>query len=612
MKKGLTKTLMAVAVAIMAMQAMAMAPVIGNIPSPVVGNAENVTPAVGFVYPDAIDLTRYVSDLESASSQIIWSYTTATAAKYSINGKAALDISGGDNPVSPGAKALNSVAGGEADFDSNPLTITIRNTDLSPIVGAVGTDPGTPGILSGETQAVTLFASDQTTYSMKSVWFYTQDGGRDHLSPGLTPIYEYPGTYTATTGWRYKQIVGGAGISGSNGSGSQFCITTVQSSTTDVLARWASPYGDHNTAPLQLVANSAYRIRVTVSSSQTNVDNDPYWDLTVRNWDDNPVGSGGFNGGPTGGDGFGANFYFLSNVGGANAVTQSEGFKEFVFWWTPSPVSTAKWNDTSDTQPGPLAPSMLDWREFYIEFRILQSASNTGTNGARSSGTLCVRDVTVERVDMSAMQNLTPSNPVYNLTSITSAAVNTTGGSSGGGLGFTPVISGGTLTITPSGAGAGASGQFVANAWPGDGTVDYSAGGQNATADDFPCPMDPQTLYLVSMDLSAPSQNDMDHPPGVFWVGADCFTNELICLSWVTPVNFWHHAEPGLTPTTYKAFFYSNYGTAHGGLPEYSWYSIFRPRFQMGNDPGLAPGGGETKVGGIRIHNMRVDKVTFE
>jgi len=591
MKKGLTKTLMAVAVAIMAMQAMAMAPVILDIPSPVVGNAENVTPANGFVYPDAIDLTRYVSDLESQPAQIIWSYTTASTPKYKINGKDALDL-GTEDPVLPGSKALNTVAGGEADFDSNPLTITIRNTDLSPIVGEVGTDPGTPGILNNETQAITLFASDETTVSApKTVWFYTEDGGHDRLSPGVSPVYDYPGTHTGTTGWRYKLInPAGNGISQSNGTEGPFCITTVLGTATDgsadQAARWASPYGDHTVAPLSLVANSAYRIRAVLTGTQTNADNSPYFDLTVSNYDSD-LGVGG--------NGFGGNFYFLCNQGGAEAPLQADGQKTFEFWWCPLPVSVARWNDTSDTQPGPFAPSSIDLRTFYCEFRILQSASNTGTNGARASGTICLQSLTVERADMSAMINLTPSNPLYETSNLTAATIYVDSGN------FTKTFASGALTVTPT------STDFIANAGPGDHNIDYLT--QNTTADDYPCPMDKQTLYLVSMDLSAPTQGDMDHPMGVVFMGAENVTNELICLSYVVPVSFWHHAGPGLTPTTYKAFFHSNYGTNNANLSQFAWWNSFRPRIQFGSNPSLGPS--ETKTGGITVSHIRVDKVQF-
>jgi len=600
MKKGLTKTLMAVAVALMAVQAMAMAPVILDIPSPVVGNAESVTPANGFVYPDAIDLTKYVTDLESQSNQIIWSYTTASTPKYRINNVDALNL-GTDDPVHPGSKALNNpVTGGEADFDNNPLTITIRNVDLSPVIGAVGTDPGTPGILTGETQAVTLFASDETTAAMKSVWFYTDDGGHDRLSPGVTVMYQYPGTYTTTAGWRYALVnPAGNGISESNGSdGTQFCITTVLSSTLDQAARWGSPYGDHTQAPLTLVANSAYRIRATLSGTQTSADLSPYFDLTVNNFDQ--IGGTYF-----GGNGFGGNFYYLCNQGGADAPIQSKGDMEFVFWWCPPSVSVPSWNDTSDTQPGPFAPSSIDMRNFFCEFRILQSASNGGTNGATSFGTICLKDLIVERADMSAMINLTASAPLYNTSNLTSATINTAVNPAGNAS-FN--FSGGSLTVTPQGAGAGTAGNFVADVGPGNGQpIDYT--NQNSAAATYPCAMDNQTLYLVSMDLSAPTATDAANPIGVVFMGAESLTNELICLAWITPVNFWHHSAPSTTVQTYKAFFYSNYGTLHANNAQFAWWSEFRPRIQLGSNATLGPA--ETKTSGVTISHIRVDQVQF-
>lgn len=174
-----------------------MAPRILDIPSPVVGNAENVTPAQGFVYPDAIDLTKYVTDQESNSSQIIWSYEIIGTPKYKINNVGSMNPMAGDDPIAPGVKSLNNaVTGGEADFDHNPLTITIRNIDLSPVIGQIGTVPGTPpGILPNESQQVVFFASDQTTWTATDgarghanpVWFYTANNVNDYLMPTPTP-----------------------------------------------------------------------------------------------------------------------------------------------------------------------------------------------------------------------------------------------------------------------------------------------------------------------------------------------------------------------------------------------------------------------------------------
>jgi len=624
MRKGLTKTLMAVAVAIMAVQAMAMAPVILDIPSPVVGNAENATPANGFVYPDAIDLTKYVTDLESQPSQIIWSYEIIGTPKYRINNVDSMDTLGSDNPVNPGVKSLNNaLTGGEADFDSNPLTITVRNVELTPIIGQPGTDPGGTGVISGQTQAVTLYASDETTYSSKSIWFYTTSNENDRLSP--SGVEQWPRDHTGTAGYQFA-LLGGA-MTASYGNGNQFCLTTTVSSspTDDKVGTWKSPYsGDPNQATLELVQNSAYKIRMVMNGSQTDWMKVPFWDMTVNNDGREahaapPVPDDYSN--YRGRNGFGANYFFLSNTGGVNAAIQTTGGKPFVMWWCPLCVSTARWNDVTESQvgymngPGPYAPSMVTNRNAYVEFRILQTASNAGTNCYANGvfGTICMSNLTVERFDMSLMQIVTPG--MYDAATITN--VTSSGNTNAHGSNITTSFAGGTLTLTPTAAGSGPTGEMLAEAGPGTSPAfDYDPVTGPSSAQNhanFPCTMDPQTLYLVSMDLSAPAQTDMDHPPAIFWIGVDTPTNELINLSWVTPVNFNHHAGPILTPTTYKAFFHSNYASNPGA--GYEFVSVFRPRYMMGNNGNLGRGedavGALNKSGGIKIYNMKVDKVMF-
>jgi len=113
MKKGLHVTLMTVAIAAMALQAMAMAPVISQIPDPVVGNeiaitggAYLVTSPTPFYYPDAFDLNAYVADGDTADGDILWSYSYSGTEIYRINNVAPLVI-GTDDINAPGAKRLN-------------------------------------------------------------------------------------------------------------------------------------------------------------------------------------------------------------------------------------------------------------------------------------------------------------------------------------------------------------------------------------------------------------------------------------------------------------------------------------------------------------------------
>jgi hypothetical protein len=78
MSKGLKVSLVTVAIALMGMSAMATAPVISDIPDPIVGGGETVTPSNTFVYPDAINLNFYVQD-DGGIENVVWSYEVAHA-----------------------------------------------------------------------------------------------------------------------------------------------------------------------------------------------------------------------------------------------------------------------------------------------------------------------------------------------------------------------------------------------------------------------------------------------------------------------------------------------------------------------------------------------------
>jgi len=103
MRKGLKLALMTVAIALISVRAMAMAPVINDVPSPIVGNAEPVTGGSNFVFIDAFDLNNYGSDVETTTPELLWSYTgpgVAGASKYLINGVPPINTSVVD-PKSP-------------------------------------------------------------------------------------------------------------------------------------------------------------------------------------------------------------------------------------------------------------------------------------------------------------------------------------------------------------------------------------------------------------------------------------------------------------------------------------------------------------------------------
>jgi hypothetical protein len=243
MRKGLKLTLMTVAIALISVRAMAMAPVINDLPSPIVGNAEPVTGGSNFVFIDAFDLNNYGSDLESSTSELLWSYTTGSSNlgtnmvtnKYLINGVPPINLNTVD-PTSPTtAQCINlSCAKNEWNPDGKLNTVTIRNSFLSPLQAGEASpgalvEPGTgwpkshtagvsdawnkwsiidnylkTGIMvkgttvggnvnnfndpAGETDSVQFFCSDGAAFTSQTVFFFSAKSTADRLSQVYAPI----------------------------------------------------------------------------------------------------------------------------------------------------------------------------------------------------------------------------------------------------------------------------------------------------------------------------------------------------------------------------------------------------------------------------------------
>jgi len=618
MNKGLTKTLMAVAVAVMVMRAMAMAPVIGDIPSPVVGNGDSVTPAVGFVYPDAIDLTQYVTDGDTDVADIVWSYDVVGSQKYRINGVDPLGI-GGDQ-LAPGAKAINTqVLGDELNADSNPQTITIRNSHLSPTVFEAGTDPGgSDGIIDGETQTVTLYASDGTQFDSTNIDFYTTYNENDRLSPEptvpptthRTPVF-HSTLSSSSADWAWSGLGGAMSASYSTANG--ICMTVTQGS--DGGGDWKLDWGK-----LGLVANNVYRIRATMTGSQTVVGSTPVWDLTVNNFMEDSAADPPWHGENL----YGANSFFLDNVGdtnsdpnvpGANTPMGEASGKAFEVWWCPLPISCTNWNATTGgdvNDPPPFHPSKGDTKDSYIEFRVLQSMSCPVGQPNTWTGTLCMKSFDIDRFDLSSMTTISRVWP----TNVTDGVTNAMGGG-GGNTGYTASSitnfvfnsTAKTLTVTPTSTGRTS---MFAQVQPGN--QDYSFTVQSTATDDFPCPYDDQSLYLITVGLSAPTSTDAQYPPDMIFLGGNMFSDEVIQMNWVSLMAA-HAGMPTTTVEPYKTFFYSNYGTVHSGEASFAWWARFKPRIAIGNNTAIGGDGAtaaEHNTGGITIHTWQVDKVSFQ
>jgi len=499
----------------------------------------------------------------------------------------------GVDEITPGAFAINtSVAGGEVNPDSNPATLTIRNSHLSPVVGAQGIP-----IDGDQSQLVTFFASDGTTASATGtmhasgtangpdVWFYTTHDTQlgDHLSAaGPAFAWEmrdhrtFPGN---ASGFVSKEISGSCTVSSSDPN-KGICITVQLAG--DNSGKWAGTYG-----MLELLQHKIYRIRANIIGSQSasGTANDvPLWDLIINNFD----GGNGMNL-------YGMNYFFLDNTGRANAAA---GTKVFQAYWCPSPLLTTRWNDPT---AGVFSASNASYKDAFIEFRILDVSTGSTIGSENRTGSLCMEDLTIETMDDGVLGQVAATP--YTLDPVTDA------GTSVPGNGFTPSYDANGITMTPTSAGQTTSLYEVV---PGDGNLSSIA----AYADDYPVPMEAQKLYASTFMMDVPASADMDNPVDVFWVGADTPTNELICLTYVTgsgltntnPPTFSHVAMPTITAQPYTALFWSNNASIADTLPGSGpQLKAFRPRFMMGNNTQLSFNSNNS--GKIRIRSIKVEEI---
>jgi hypothetical protein len=589
MSKGLTLTLMTVAVAMWGIQAMAEAPVISELPSPIVGSAESVTGSTAFVYPDAFDLTQFVSDDNTATADVKWSYELASPAKYSINGVEPINsASDGDakkeNPDTgtPNKRIdTQDLDTGTASQDANAKTITIRNIDLIPI-GT--TDPGsTPGVIAAQTQQITLYASDGTTYSSKTMFVYTDNGGSDRLS--RTPS-------TPVIGWDYEgntdgfQFVNMGGVTTGTSGSTAVCMTVAAAG--DNWGWWAGAMSD-----IPLVLNAVYHIRATVTCSQASPGATPLWDMYLNNYD-----------GTQGLLLYGADMIFYDSEGGANSAITTA--KDYHLWWTPMSVSSAAWNDPA-TGAKSTANEANNGNKVGLVFRVLDmGTARADLNCANQSGTLCLTDASVERFALGDMVTVTPD--VYSNTNFVPFG---TGGTIAVtdllGSGGTITYTGGVLKIVPSAASAN-TGLF--NIDPA-GNLAYDLGSAAATAQFYPVPWNAGELLQITAELTAPDSNAETNPPDAILMGIDTPGNEVLMQTYITR-NGGKCGMPKQTDAVlgayvpYMAFVY----THAQSVSTKAWYKAIRPRLTVLNNLGVS-GTGVDNTGAFQCRSLKVNKVRF-
>jgi hypothetical protein len=432
-KKGFLKTLMMVALAMMSVSVFATAPTITDPGDYIVGDSEQGDLVNEFIFPDAIDLDGSVSDDNTADASIKWSFEDPTA-RYTLNG-----VVGGvvPDPNAP-ASDIRQIDADTADApnDASAATATIRNENLSPIAG-VNTDPGAAGIVVSETSTITLYASDGSLFDSVSIVLYTANNASDSLSGGiLTNVFDhdYENNPGLRTGW-VGQVTPNS-TAGTTGTGTGFCMGVPGPNTAAATVRWLSPHNSSDTAApgfVQLVDLNAYRFRALMYSDVTAANATPYWTAGYNN--SFFTGAGG----ALQSNIYGGDTWVLDGTGGANAIGKMVGSPtpvlvgrySYDFWAVPPPCLTQQWRGVIDPTLSPFAPTFDHRNDMNFTIRILDD--NAGLNTNARLGTICLRTLRCDRVNVNDLTTTEIHAPAINTS--THAVLPDTTGPAGNGTG---------------------------------------------------------------------------------------------------------------------------------------------------------------------------------
>jgi len=617
MKKGLTLTLMTVAIAMLGFQAMAMAPVISDIPSPIIGSS-TASGATAFVFPKAFDLTTYVTDPDTTSvAGLMWSFSTsASSSNYSIDGVGPIATSGATNgsAMTPGSYQINAGAkNGETLGDPTNLNlITIRNKTYAPLTGTGATPPssnGTDGVVDSQTEELTFYASDGTTYGVsKPVYIYTEIGVLSRLSQGPVtgPTVVQPPTAvnpSSPNGLTASNLGTNNDLDTGDTAGLCFNVTLRGSNKgTASLAMYTGAVG-----AIPLVQNAVYRIRVTMNGSQTTPGLTPLWDLSIGDPSANL---------------YGADLFIFDNGGSGNpnSVISSTNGTQIDFWWTPPAVATAQWNDAANGAFSTAYFASNNQSQFM--YRVLDVDTNPAISAWTKSGTICMTNMGVDRWDLSTMVTGTTDWKV-NSTTGNGFVLNTTAG--GGNIqqltsaGTTLSFTGGAMKITPP-AGTNATSVDLFQFAPATNTtlgISYnnSAADGLAIAQQFPVAWKANTLYQVTANIGASDAASELAPPDVIFLQMLSVTNAIDYQAYVTettttPFTGGGPGSPrynGGVGQTYMAFYYGQTPPTVNSSYFAQWNAL-QPMLSIYNTGAFTS---SLNTGSITLSQFAVNEVTF-
>jgi len=596
MKRRFVVTLLAVAIATISASAFCRAPVISEILSPIIADDKPVTNSNSFVYPDAFNLDQKASDPDAAPApgDIIWSYTGDGT--YRINNRDPMNLLAGNDPNAPGTKevgktGLDDPVTGEGQ-DSNVRTITFRNAHLSP-VGGPNTVVNTPGIIAAETKTVTLFASDGSTYTLKSFLVYTRKGGVDQLSgaavPGTIIPVQTPLVPRQSQGWVHSDAIPGLNLPAFSESATDgLCLQSPL--TNGGFGSWVSPYGI-----VPLVANNVYRIRVNVSTGSASAiaaSVTPLWDIVLDNYSGVAAAKD---------QRYSCDWIFWDNNGAADSagLASPSGRHVFDCWWAPMPVLLSDWNDTANAN-GPFNTANDAVNDGRLQFRFLD-VDSSAVDGQNDAGTLCMTSYQIDRLAISGLTTVaTPLNQtVFSASTNSLSMLNATVNPSA-----TVSYAGGAATIAPA-SGTAWSSVEVANFDPGDTTVNY--GPPTTLSDNWPIPWVSDQLLKYTIGIQAPDATGQSNPPDAIHMMIDNASTEVLADNMVLFTTSLVGGPKSAAVNDYVMLYYTHNKTLNA-TPQYAFLRtrfgiLCRADLQTGSPPSA------TNPAGVKITYEKLEQI---
>lgn len=560
----------------MVMAASATAQVVVRDPGDVIiGDLTNATQSASasnlFRFPDAFDLRDLATDATTPAEQFKWSFYSDDST-ITINGVNSISP-GVDDVVDPPSNLridLNDLDVNQADEadDGSPYTVTFRNTNLSPMGGPY-VDPVTPGIIDSETRTVTLLASNCSTATARTIAVYTSNNTSDSLSNEATgenpPVIDDDLSLASNSGRWVGLVQLGSAAFAANTSG--LCLTAPQ--TGDNVALWISPERF-----VTLVDNAVYRVRATVTGTQTDVNAIPLWNLGYDNFNT----SGG-------GNNYGGEAWFLDVDGGAQGIGRA-GLSNYEVWIAPNAVSTKQWQGVVDSANSAFAPAADAVNDIRLFFRV-NDVGSANIEANSDSGDLCLKSITVTRF---ALNQLAIATTVYN-TPI-STTTHFPEAFSQAGTGGTASIDNGNNT---------ANYQLDETAGPARkslGPWDQTTGSAINNVTLYPVIWKANTLYRGRLKIRSSAGTEGTNPVEVIALAFDTTNSELGQMHYSTrgsAGNMDLAASPRVSTTTggaqwYTGFFYGQVGTV-SVVPDAGRTRLFGDFFSTptfagtGNDP---------------------------